>query len=227
MSDLSVPGQITNAAGSGTAVATLNGVTAGNCIVAFLWSGGGAPSLPTVIDSQGTYVATGPAAIDSGNGVWVRAYVLESANSGTHVVTGTGVPANGTDLYLIEIGSSGTSVSSGNSQFQSGAGSGTDAITSGSITFAAAATVVGMSTDSSVVSAGAEPNVGTGFTSRDNGTNGDIGSWRIETGAFSSSHAATFNAGSGPADPTVTVGVAILNSGGGGGISLLTGQSCL
>lgn len=224
MSDLFV--QATSAYGTGSASPTLTGVTAGNTIVAFLVSGGGAPSSPGVSDSQGAYTARGPAALDSGNNVWFQAYVLENANAGSHAATAVGLAGNGTGCHLVEVGSSGASFSGANSNFQSAVGGATDAITTGSMTVTGAATIVAMATDSGNVNVTLEPTPGTGFTGRDAGTNGDIGSWRVETGAFSSAHAATFSPPS-PTSPYVSAGVAILNVGSGGGGDSLMGMQCL
>jgi hypothetical protein len=224
--------QTAEASGSGSAVASLT-VSAGSAIVAFLWDGSNSsgPTTHTVSDAQGSYTPIGPSALDASNAVWVQVFVLENANAGSHTITGTVDTGNACYLRVAESGSSGVGAASGaNSLFQSGPGGATDAITSGSVTVTAAATLIAMSTDSGQVSIVDDPATGTGFTSRDNNANSTIGSWRLESKAVAANAAGTFTAVLG-LDNYVTAAVAILNSGGGGGggggTVTLMGQICL
>lgn len=192
-------------------------VTPLNCLIAFMFSGSGAPTTQTVSDSSnGAYPALTAAAIDLGNGVWLRPFGISQCIGGALTFTGTIDSGFGCDLFIVECGGTGLAVVGASANFQNAPGPGSDLVTSGSIVFSAAGTLIGISTNSSVVSVGAAPGLGTGFTGRDVGANGDIGSWRLESGAFSSNHAATFDAGSGPSSPFVTAGVIVLNAGGGG-----------
>lgn len=207
-----------NAEGSGTqtAVATLNSVTAGSAIVAFLWDGSGTATVNTVADGQGSYTAQGPSAFDNVNNVWLQPFVLENANAGTHTITGTIDATEACFLKVAEIGASGAGSFSGASSLQqTSPGTVADAVSSGSVTVTGAATLVAMSTDSASVATSDEPAAGTAFTSRDNNANGTIGAWRLESKAVAANGAATFTAITGT-DRFVTAGVAILNGAGAG-----------
>lgn len=208
--------QNAEASGTTTAVATLTLVTAGSSIVAVLWDGSGAASIHTVADGQGSYTAQGPSAFDNVNNVWVQVFVLENANAGTHVITGTIDASAACFLKVVEVGASGAGAFSGaNSLQQTSPGTGADALSSGTVTVTGAATLIAMSTDSASVNTADEPAAGTGFTSRDNNANGTIGAWRLESKAVAADAAGTFTANTGT-DRFVTAAVAILNGGGGG-----------
>lgn len=225
--------QKSNGSGTTTAVATLNGVVAGNTIVAFAFNG--TTSVPTVLsvaDGQGSYTAQGARALDGVDNVVGQGFTLVNANSGTHTITATTDTGGACFIEVVEIGTvSGSSAFSGaNQQHQAAPGTGTDAVSSTSVTITAAATLVGFSTDSASVTPADEPAVGTGFTGRDNATNATIGAFRLETGDFPANQAATFTANTGT-DQFLTFGIAILNGGGGGGgggpVNNLMGQICL
>lgn len=217
--------QNAEASGTTTAVATLNGVTAGSAIVAFLWDGSNAAGPTThTVDDGTAYTSRGPSALDNVNAVWVQGFVLENAGSGTHTITGTIDTGNACFLKVVEVGASGAgSFSGANSQFQNSPGTGADVVSSGSATVTAAATLIAMSTDSSSVAPSDEPAAGTAFTSRDNNANGTIGAWRLESKAVSAAAAGTFTAITGT-NRFVTAAVAILNPAGG---DTLMAQACL
>jgi fibronectin-binding autotransporter adhesin len=198
-----------------TCVATLAGVVAGNSIVAFLFNAGTGGGITGVSDGQGAYTIEGPQATDSTNNVRGQAFVLQNANAGSHTITGTVQTGDNCVIIVVEVGSSaGVSAFSGaNSQFQSGPGTGTDAVSSRSVTVTGAATLIAFSTDSSSVNVADEPAVGTGFTTRLNNTDSSIGAYRLESGAVAANIAGTFTANTGT-DNFVTLAVAILNSSG-------------
>lgn len=204
--------QYTNATGTTTAVATLNGVTAGSTIVAFLWDGNNsAPSTHSVADAQGTYTARGSSAADVTDGVWMQIYVLENANAGTHTITGTLDSGATAEIHVVE--TSAATVSAfidAQTLFQNSPGTGTDAVKPATLTIATAATLIAMSSATNVVNAGDEPNVGTGFTSRGNGTSTTIGSYRVETKAVSANADGSFTAPVGT-DLFITGAIAIKN----------------
>lgn len=205
--------------GTTTDSVTLTGVTAGNTIVAFLWSGSdSAPASASVADGQGSYTLRGSSAADGVNAVWVQGFVLENANAGSHTITGTLPSGTATFIAAVEVqGPTSGAYSGGNALFTSNPGTGTDAISSGSATISAAATLIGMASDTATVNVAAAPAVGTGFTSRTANANSTIGSYRVETKAASSNSAATFTAASGQGGSNyVAVAIAILNASTGG-----------
>lgn len=205
--------QTTNGNGSGSASLTLTSVTAGSAIVVFAFDGS-TGSTATVSDAQGSYGAKAPAAGPDANGVWGEPFVLENANAGTHNITVTTTGGNSTFAVATEVGSSGAGAFSGaNSAAQSSPGTGTDAISSGSVTVTGTCTLLAMSTDSAVVNVVDEPAVGTGFTSRASGASAVIGSWTLESKSVAANAAGTFTAILGLSQ-YITAAVAIKNSGG-------------
>lgn len=208
--------QTVSGTGTTTVQVTLNGVVAGNALVAFGWDGGGTgnPATATCSDAQGSYTAQATTAGRDANSVFIKAFVLENANSGTHSPTLTLPTGDAAAINLAEIGASGAGSTSGeNAASQSGPGTTNDAVSSGSVTVTGACTIVAVSADTAVVDVTKEPASGTGFTSRDSGANTTIGSWRLESGAFSSNHAGTFTAITGT-DQFITAAVAIKNPAG-------------
>jgi hypothetical protein len=199
-----------------TSSVTVTSVVAGNTLVAFAFVGNtSAPVLHSVADGQATYTAQGSALADGTNNVWGQAYVLENANAGSHVVTFTTSAGNSCWIGVVEVGSTGTGSTSGqNSAFQSGPAAGANTLTSGNATVTAAATLVGMSVDTSSAATSDEPTAGTSpiaFTSRQNNAVSVEGAYRIETAAASTNAAAT----AGPvtnAHNFMTFVVAILNT---------------
>jgi hypothetical protein len=198
--------------GSGTtsATVTLTGVTAGNAIVAFLFDGASSsPTTKTVND--GTAYTAGLTAADAGNAVWGGIFTLQNAAGGDHTIVGTLDAGAGVELFVFEIQApTSGAILDTKAFFSNSPGTGTDGITSGTLTIGSAATVVAISTASNTTSAGSIPNAGTGFTSRESGTSATIGAWRTETGAFSSNHGGTFTAPVGT-DGFVTLAVAVAN----------------
>lgn len=181
---------------TGTSPQTLNltGVTAGSTIVVFLWDGAtSAPATRTV--SDGTSYTAGATASDAVNNVWLGIFTLQNAGSGTHAIVGTTVGTDVTFMMAVELSApSSGAVLDTNAVFQNAPGAGADALTTGALTIGSSCTLVGMASDTSNVAAVDEPTVGTGFASQAANFNSVMGSWRLETGPFSSNHAATFGA---------------------------------
>jgi hypothetical protein len=200
-----------------TTSVTLNGVTAGNTLVAFLFDGSvSAPTTHTVSDGQGAYTSRGSAA-DATNNVFGEVFTLVNANAGTHVVTGTVDTSGSCWIAVVEVGTilGASSFSDAKAAFQSSPGAGANALSSGSITVSGAATIVGFSTDTAVVNVADEPTTGTSpftFASRDANATSVMGSYRLETAPGAANGAAT----AGPVvttDNFITLGIAILNGG--------------
>ncbi len=97
-----------------------------------------------------------------------------------------------------------------------GPGTGTDAITTGSISIAVAATLLGISSCVSSTDPADEPIAGTGFTSRAFASNGVIGAFALVSKAVSADAAATWSAPNGAAN-FVSAAIAIANPGAPGG----------
>lgn len=211
MSDLWV--QEATGTGTGTAVATLNGVVAGNLIAVHAWCGNNlAPSPFGVADAQGSYTQKGPSASDSTNNVFGRNFVLEAANSGTHTITLT---AGGSDTLLIkarEVGTGGANPAyvDAVANFQNSPGTGAGAVTSGNLAVTVASTIVSMASDTASVSASDEPTAVSG-TARDAGTSGVIGAYRSQSQAAASSAAGTFTAITGT-HQFIDLAIAVLNA---------------
>lgn len=205
--------QVTGTAAGPNPAATLTGVVAGNSLVAFLLNGDAVGSIAGVSDGQGAYTAKGSLIDDTTNAVEMQVFILQNANSGTHVVTGSCPSSAGSQITVVEVGTTaGASAYSGvNGAFQSAPGTGANAISSGSVPVTAAATLVAFSTDSSSTSTSNEPTVGTGFTTRNNGANGFVGAFRLESIAAAANAAGTFTAPTGT-DNFVTAAIAILNA---------------
>lgn len=203
------------ASGSTTAVATLTGVTAGSTLVAFFGNGStSAPTTFSVADGQGTYTPQGARVTDPPDAVVLRAFTLENANAGTHTITGTSDSGNGVDLIVVEIGTTAGvgAVSGANQASQVAPGTGANALSSGTVTIPAAATLVCFSIDSASTATGDEPAAGTGFTSRANAQSANCGVYRISTIAASADRAANATAVTG-GHTFETLGVAVLNAG--------------
>lgn len=200
--------------GTTTCTATLAGVISGNTIVAFLFNGGATGGITGVSDAQGAYIIEGPQGTDPTNAVRGQAFVLQNANAGSHVLTGTVQAGESCFIIAIEVGSSaGASAFSGaNAALSVAPGTGADAISSGSVTVTGASTLVAFSTDTGSVATADEPILGTGFTSRTNNTNTTIGAYRLESKAVAANAAGTFTANTGT-DRFVALAVAILNVG--------------
>lgn len=197
--------------GTTTASLTMNGVAAGNTIIVFGYNNNtGTPATLTCADGQATYTKQGAQQGDAANGEAGQAFSLVNANAGTHVIVVTTDSGSSCTVIAAEIStSSGVSAVSGaNSNVQTSPGTGGDAITSGSVVVIGAATIVGLHSDSSSALVGNVPTVGTGFSSRDTGT--DVGAYILQTGAFSANHASTATAITGT-DNFLSLAVAVLN----------------
>ncbi len=208
--------------GTTTVAVTLTGVVAGNTLVAFLGDGTtSGPGTHTASSNNGGSLTAGGTATDSGDAVWFGCFTLPNANSGSHTVTGTLDSGNGAFMIVAEIGSTAgaSSVTDTKAVHQSAPGTGTDALSSGTVTISAASTLVAFSADTASASTSDEPAAGTGFTSRVNAANGTIGAYRLTTKALSSSAAATFTAITG-GDQFITFGVSVLNAAGGGPVTV-------
>lgn len=208
--------QTANGTGTTTASATLNGVAAGSALIAFGWVGStSSPTAHSVSDAQGAYTIQGSAVIDSVNAIWCQAFILANANAGSHTATFTSDSGASVQVNLIECTAPASSPVLGtNGAFDGNPGTGANALTTGSVPAASSGTLLGICTDTGNVNATDEPAVGTGFTSRDAGANGTIGSWRLESKAVSSATAATFTAIAG-ASRFVMQGIAIAEPSGG------------
>lgn len=225
--------QLANGAtGTTTDSATLSGVAAGSTLVAFVWDGStNSGATFSVSDAQGSYTVQG-SQVTTTDFVTGAMYVLQNANSGSHTCTVTVTAGHSAFIVLCELTAPTSSAVAGTNQAsQSSPGTGTDAISSGSVAASASATLIAMSADTSVVDVSKAPATGTGFSSQ--GTQADtvIGSSRIETKSISGATAATFTAVTGT-DNFATLAIAIFEPSGGGttvtpgaGSLTLTGQA--
>lgn len=214
MSDLFIQSVI-GADGSGTATATLSGVATGSALVAFFFDGaavgGTEPTTFTVSDGT-AYTPSVAGAGSSTNQVYGRIFYRTNVASGTHTITGT-TSSNHGKVIAVEVGATGVVViSDGKNQLQVNPGTGTDALTSGSLSIPGAATVIVFADDTSSLSSSDQPTAGTGFTLRNGATSNFIGAFNFGTGAFSSAHAATATAITSTAHEFLTFGIAILNA---------------
>lgn len=221
MSDNYVQHAINN--GTGSIDVALTGVTAGNALVLFAMGGTAdyQASEPVITDTNGTWPAASGyklwITVDS-NSVSCKIYVLENAAAGNHTVS---VYINNGSQFamLVEVGTtSNPSYLDAQGAKYLAPGTGADAISSGSVAAAVAATLIGLAVDSNNVGDGYAPTNNGGATSRAVGSNGAIGSWRLTSRAVSSGTAETFTATAGNgADTYQAYGITIRNSGGGGG----------
>jgi hypothetical protein len=206
-----------NSGGGTTSDSVALTVSQGNTIVAFAWVGSNFnPTLHSVADGQGTYGAIGSVVTDSSNNIWSQVYTLENANAGLHTITFTS--DSGADLFLVvaecSAPTSGATIGA-IGQFQASVGTTADALTSTSITIAAPAALLAMTSDTSNVNTADCPAAGTGFTSQAFGASSAIGSWRLESQAVSANAAGTFTAIVG-SSRFLTHAIAILDGTGGG-----------
>lgn len=214
MSDNYVNVGVGTAPGTNVDTCTITGVPAGATITAWLWDGSNTSVSFAVSSSiNGAFTQGVSSAVDTSNFVKVIPFVLENVTAGSHVLTGT--LASGSNAAFIAgvavsttLGAS--AYSDDKSNWQIGPGTGAGVVTTTAMTIAAAATVVGMSADTSSTSVGNEPTAPTGYTSRAAGANGSIGAWRILTGGFGANAAALWTAVAG-GDNYVSSGMAILN----------------
>lgn len=204
--------------GTTTASATLNGVAAGNAIVVVGSVGSNSnPTLHSV--SDGTAYTAGASAQDATNNIFSQAFYLLNVGAGTHVVVFTSDSGASCDVFVAEIGTTAgasAAVDTKTNQ-QTSPGTGTDAIISGSLTIAAAATVWVVSLDTTSANAGDEPVVGTSpfaFTTRQNGVSGNSGAYLAESAAAGANGSATATAANGPAGGHnyITVAISIANA---------------
>lgn len=217
-----------SALGSGTttANATIATVTAGSTLVAFCFIGStSTPTLHSV--SDGTPYTAGASATDAGNTIFAQVFYLQNAGSGSHTATFTSDVGTLLDIYLVEIGTtaSASAVVDTKANDQVGLTTGANAITSTSLTIAAACTVAAMSCDTTSANPGDEPSVGTTpftFTSRANAVTTNSGAGRVETAAAAANGAATFGVTSASPGNYVTLAIAVLNAPVGGFIPRLT-----
>lgn len=209
--------QKSSGTGTTTAVATLNGVAAGNSIVAFAWVGTNfAPTVHSVADVPNGAYAAGASDSDSGNNVFAQVFTLQNASAGTHTITFTSDVGASIDIYVVEAqGPISGAVTGTNALFNPSPGTGADAVVSGTVAISAPNTLVGMASDTSSVSGSNVPTVGgspVAFSSRDSGVSATIGAWRLESGAASATAGATFTAITGT-DRHVALVAAIANAG--------------
>lgn len=181
---------------TGTTTATDSLVaTAVSTILAFAWVGSNfAPTLHSVSDGT-AYSPQGTAVTDAGNNIWTQIFTLQNVSGGTHTVVFTSDSGASVFLVLVEDSAPSSGAIIGvNGVEQNSPTTTPDNISSGSITIAVPVTLIGMSADTSNVSAIDQPTAGTGFTLRKGGNNGVMGSWSIESKSVSSTAAATFTA---------------------------------
>lgn len=211
--------------GSPSATDTLTGVVAGNTLIAFAFNGSTTtPTVHTCSDAQGSYTeqtGTGLPATDGANLIWSNIYVLANANAGSHTVTFTGDVGNGVFVVLVEVQAPTASPIEGapRGADQVSPGTGTDALTTGVLTITQAVTLLGILNDNTSVGVNT-PIAGTGFTSRQTGSNTTMGVWRIESVGVSTNTAVTGTGPNGVNDNFITLGIAIKNPAGGGGGSV-------
>jgi len=195
--------------GASPKTCVLSGVAAGNTLVAFvLADGSGAPtgassSLDGAMTAQGSVI--GPT-----NAVSLQIYVKQNCSSGSHTFTGTS--ANDVQIIVAEFTAPTSGTLNSNKNSQAAPGASADAITTGSITVAASATIVALACDVTNTGAGYQPVAGTGFTVKQGTNNADMGSWSLEVASFSSNHAATFTVGASDgtgANSYISAGIAI------------------
>ena len=214
MSDQFVPGQVVSnfntAAGPGNVAVTITGVTAGSTLVAFALNGSRiAPVTHTVSDGQGSYTAQDTPITDATNLIWAQAFTLTNANAGSHTVTAQFDTNDHCFIAVAEVLAPTVSpVSGAKGAFQNNPGTGANALSSGTVTVTAAATMVMFSADTASTATSDEPT--TGDTSRANNANVAIGAWRLSSKAVSANAAGTFTAVTGT-HQFVTLAVAILN----------------
>lgn len=202
---------VCNFATSGVVTVSITGVVASNTLLGFAYNGNSATTPPTVGDGQNaTWPAKGAAVLDATNLVAAQVYELDVATSGTHTVV-TNSLASGGFLCVVEVTTTATTpFSDAKGQHQAAPGTGAGALSTTSITVTSASTLVSLSTDTSIVNVVDEPTNVSG-TSRNSGTNVEIGSWRLQSQAASTSASGTFTAIIGT-DDFVTMGVAIKNA---------------
>lgn len=203
--------------GTGTVVVAIT-ASAGSSFIAFLWDGASAsPTVHTVASNVNGAFTAGNSDADGTNFVFGQVFTLQNVSAGAHNITGTLDGGSACFMRVVEVQAPATgAVSDTKAQFQNAPGTANDAVSSLTLTITGAATLVGMSTDSSSASTSDEPTIGTGFTTRANNANGTIGAWRLETVGIGSNAAATFKAVTGGHN-FVTLAAAILNGAGGGG----------
>lgn len=145
-------------------------------------------------------------------------YVLPNANAGSHTVTFTSDGGTSVFVVLSEVQGPTASPVEGAPRGADQVSPGTvaDALTTGTLTVTQAVTLLGMVNDNSSVTGSDTPAAGTGFTSRQTGNNAVIGVWRMESKAVAANAAVTGTAITGTHD-FITLGIAIKNTGGGGG----------
>lgn len=201
--------------GTTTVTVVVNGVTAGNTLVAWSFNGSSTTNPPTIGDGQNAaWTSRGSDIADPGDNVVGKIFQLDNANGGTHTIVGTVSVAEDLFVLVAEVATTAATPFSGtNGQFQSAPGTSAGAVTTGSIPVSGAATLLSFSTDSASLSAGNEPAAVSG-TSRANGTAIAIGAWRLQSQGASAAAAGTFTAVAG-GDSYITLGIAILNGGAG------------
>lgn len=212
----------TGGTGTTTATDTLTSVVAGNALIAFAFNGTTTnPAAHSCADAQGAYTAqtgTGLPATDAGGNIWANIFVLANANAGSHTVTFTSDSGTSVFVVLVEVTAPTASPVEGAARGadQVNPGTGTDALTTGALTISQAVTLLGIVNDCLSVTGSDTPAAGTSFTSRQTGNNSVMGVWRIESQGVAANAAVTGTAITGTHD-FITLGIAIKNTGGGGG----------
>jgi len=215
-----------NNTGSGTTVAITVTVSAGSTLVVWVtWDDTATKSCSVADPTNGSYTS-GPVNNDTAASQCLQRFYRQNVVAGSTTITATfGATTDFRGIGVAEVTGAvttgGADGSSGN--IQAAPGTGTDAITTASMTNAAQpALIVACSMD---VTGSAVPAAGTGFTS--NGSNASL-LWRVESKRLtttSSTQAATFTAGAGGgSDGYITAGFIFDEAAGGGTTVSLTGQ---
>lgn len=197
---------------TGVDTVSITGVVANNTLVAFAFNGSSATTPPTVGDGQNAaWPAKGSAVLDATNLVAEQTYELDAATSGTHTVTTNNLGVVPGFLCVVEVGTTAATPFSGAvGQHQSSPGTGSGAVSTTNVTTTRAATLVSISTDTSIISISDAPTAVSG-TSRNSGSNTAVGSWSVQTQTASTNAAGTFTAIVGT-DDFITAGISIFNA---------------
>lgn len=203
---------------SGQTVA-ITGVTSGNGLVLFLFFDSTTTSA-TVTDSSGTTWALNGSYVQmSGNGESAAVYTPTSAvGAGTHTLTVTFTGGANAVPFIFEDTNNTYGTVVGRDVATPGAG---QTLTPGG-TVGTSGEVLMAAFDASVAGATNQPVVGTGgFTSRQTGNAGFVGSWLVGESTTAGGTTPSFAPGtSGASDETGVLALALTSSGGGGTFTL-------
>jgi len=194
-------------------------ITANSTIIVFGTRGDGSGATITASDpTNGSYQALGPQQNDGTTATSIQSFYFKNAAAGTYTISLTSTGSNALGGWFYECTGQNLAPTGNSAIFLSGI-SGTDALSSGSVTISASATLVGYAAEFSGTTA--VPAAGTGFTPDGSSTDGSIGSQRVEHKSASSNAAATFTAGV-STEACAAFGVAVLEPSSGASIAWIT-----